>query len=404
MAVVVDKIKHLCGKLLRYAKVLVSNSPADNFRYLKWRLSRSKAVTIRCKGSDKWAYVSYIPEALLRRDTKYINGHQACREMRVMASVLHKAGYNIVVQSYLASHVIRRKFDLVLGLQPNFNIQKRLNPEAVDIYLATGAYLRYANSAVESRTASFNAKYGTDILPRRLTHFVDEPSETAGRILQIGSKYTIETYAEDIRPKITLIDQSSTLLHEPSIADRLDCFDSNKFLWIGSGGTILKGVDLVLEYFLEHPEYEIDMVGPVEEDVKAVFESRLRHNPQIRFHGFVDTNSEKFKRITRDTSFLIYPSCTEGGPPGAVNVAMKMGLVPILSKVASPDYIDTLGYRLDDLSADAVARGVEWSQGLSRDKIKELMRANHEYARRWSLENFEREFADYMAKVTGLNP
>ena len=52
MAVVVDKIKHLCGKLLRYAKVLVSNSPADNFRYLKWRLSRSKAVTIRCKGSD----------------------------------------------------------------------------------------------------------------------------------------------------------------------------------------------------------------------------------------------------------------------------------------------------------------------------------------------------------------
>ncbi len=100
---------------------------------------------------------------------------------------------------------------------------------------------------------------------------------------------------------------------------------------------------------------------------------------------------------------MIYPSCTEGGP-GAVNVAMKMGLVPILSKVASPDDIDTLGYRLDDLSADAVARGVEWSQGLSRDKIKELMRANHEYARRWSLENFEREFADYMAKVTGLNP
>jgi len=296
--------------------------------------------------------------------------------------------------------MLRRKFDVVLGLQPNFNIQKALNPDAVDIYLATGAYLPYADRAIIDRTKAFNAKYGTDIPPRRLVSLADDPSEIASRILQIGSKYTIETYPENIRSKITLINQSSTLVNEPHIEDRLECFDSKKFLWIGSGGTILKGVDLVLEYFLDHPEYEVDIVGPIEDDVKAVFEERLRRNPQIRFHGFIDTNSEKFMQITRGTTFMIYPSCTEGAP-GAVNVAMKIGLIPILSRVASFDDIDILGYRLDDISTEAIARGVEWSQGLSQERIRELMHANREYARRWSLESFEKEFYDYIVKECG---
>ncbi len=391
--------KSLYIRLFRYVKIWSACSPVDNFRYLRWRLSKSKTVTIRCKGSDKWAYVSYIPEALLRKDEKYINGHQARREMRVMVSVLHCAGYNVVVQSYNTGSVVRRRFDVVLGLQPNFNIQKKLNPDAVDIYLATGAYLPYADRAIIDRTKAFNAKYGTEIPPRRSVALADDPSEITNRILQIGSKYTVETYPEDIRSKITLINQSSTLVNEPHIEDRLECFNNKKFLWIGSGGTILKGVDLVLEYFLYHPEYEIDIVGPIETDVKDVFEECLRHNPQIRFHGFVDTNSQRFRDIVHDTAFIIYPSCTEGGAPGAVNVAMKLGIIPILSRVASPDGIDTLGYCLDGLSPEAIARGVEWSQGLSRERIRELMRANHEYARRWSLDNFEREFADYIDSV-----
>ena len=154
----------------------------------------------------------------------------------------------------------------------------------------------------------------------------------------------------------------------------------------------------MIESFLNNPDVEIDIVGPIEEDVIKVFEERLSKVNNIRFHGFVDTNSEKFSEITKDTSFLLYPSCTEGAP-GAVNVAMKMGIIPIVSRVAAPDDIKTLGFLLDNLTQESINKALEWIKRLSNSEIQNLITRNHEYAKIWTLDNFGKEFSQYLQEL-----
>lgn len=53
---------------------------------------------------------------------------------------------------------------------------------------------------------------------------------------------------------------------------------------------------------LNHSELEIDLVDPIKEAVKAAFGQRLQTSPNIRFHGFVDVNSDKFLKIVEKKS------------------------------------------------------------------------------------------------------
>ncbi|RXE61349.1 glycosyltransferase [Muribaculaceae bacterium Isolate-004 (NCI)] len=368
-------------------------------RFIFFRLRKSKVITVRRRGNKKWAYIAYIPEALVREDIAYLNGHQNRREMKMIAECFLDNGYNIVVHDYQdKSSAPDHTYDVVFGLEPNFTICARQHPLATKVYYGTGAYSKYANAAVIGRTDEFNRKHGVAIQPRRLAPD-DDCAEICDKILQIGSRNTIETYPEHLRQKIMLIDQSSNFLR--SDLSRLDVPMRNKFIWLGSSGSILKGVDLVIEAFMSHPELEIDLVGPIEEDVKAVYEHRLAKSPNIRFHGFVDINSDKFLQIIRGTSFLIYPSVTEGGAPGAVIACMKLGIVPIVSKVASSDNCDNLGFVFENVSLESVEAALTWCKRLQNGEIYRLGSENIKESTKYTIENFRTQFNNYVRQWNG---
>lgn len=232
------------------------------------------------------------------------------------------------------------------------------------------------------------------LAPRRLA-MDDGSAGMSDCILQIGTANTIETYPEAIQPKIRLIHQSSNLLSNDF---RRTGFKKTKFLWLGSSGSILKGVDLVIEAFLRHPELEIDIVGPVENEVKAVYAKQLHNASNIRFHGYVDVNSHRFMNIVSDTAFLIYPSVTEGFP-GAVIAGMKLGLVPLVSKIAAPECIESFGYQLNDISLHSIEQALQWSQNLSENQIKERSDAVVQYSTLFSIERFGQEFNRFLDDI-----
>jgi glycosyltransferase involved in cell wall biosynthesis len=371
-------------------------SAKDAWRLLRFRLSGGNMITMRRKQNARWAYISYIPEAIVRNDPEFLNFHQNTREMKVIADCFLNHGFNIVVQHYQSKIVPPpHEYDIIFGLEPNFVLCAEKHPDAKTVYYATGAYVGYANRSIVQRTSQFNSRYGTDIPPRRLA--MDDGS--AGKsdcILQIGTANTIETYPEAIQPKIRLIHQSSNLLSNDF---RRTGFKKTKFLWLGSSGSILKGVDLVIEAFLRHPELEIDIVGPVENEVKAVYARQLHNTSNIRFHGYVDVNSHRFMNIVSDTAFLIYPSVTEGGFPGAVIAGMKLGLVPLVSKIAAPECIESCGYQLNDISLHSIEQALQWSQNLSENQIKERSDAVVQYSTLFSIERFGQEFNRFLDDI-----
>ena len=67
-------------------------------------------------------------------------------------------------------------------------------------------------------------------------------------------------------------------------------------------------------------------------------------SPNIKLWGFMDINSDELTAIIDRCNFLIYPSGSEGGCPGAVINSMKKGLIPIVTPWAAFDGIEEYGF------------------------------------------------------------
>lgn len=373
----------------------------DLFLILKYYLSNNKKYTYHKGGNVKWAYISYLPEPFYRkRDCAYLNTHQNKRESIILGEVLAELGYNFVVEQFnTTGGDCSRNYDLVFGHEPNFVKMAQKNPAAIKIYYSTGANWKYQNDIIEKRTKEFSASHRIHVSLQRLvtphdSYFI------ADYILQIGSDYTLETFPEEIRKKVTLINQSSNLTGTFSLETKLKLVQLNHYLWIGGGGSILKGLDLVVDYFVKHEDLTLHIVGTIDADVNDYYSDLLKNSPNIIVHGFLDINSLEFTSIAYKAAFNIYPSGSEGGVPGSVIATMKFGVIPLTYRYASPSEIDMLGYQIKSLDAAGVEEAIFWSRRLSYPQFGILAEKNMEYSSaKWTIASFKSEFKNFVKNI-----
>ncbi|MCM1108392.1 MAG: glycosyltransferase [Clostridium sp.] len=361
----------------------------------KKRLAASVFVS-EVDSAAPYVLISYIPYALYLTDETALLGHQNMREQRVMVDVLNEMGYNVYVSDY-RNDTLPEGLNCcaVFGIAPLFEKAATAYPHALKIYYGCTAYWQHQERMTRKRVDAFNARYGLRVAYQRMP-VPTQAEEMADRILQIGSRITIETYPGHLRSKITLIHQSTTV---DNICVEAPNSQRRDFIWFGSGGSILKGADLLIDYFLTRPDLTLHVVGgPLEKDVLSVYTGRL--TPNIRLYGWMDVKSEAFREIVERSAFTIYPSCSEGGCPGGVLSMMKLGVIPIVSRYAAFDGIECYGFTLDELTLDAVARGVEWAESLSDEERDSRSRAGARYvADTYNLSVYEREFRQYFQSV-----
>lgn len=348
-----------------------------------------------------WVYISYIPEFIYRQhNLPVMNRHQAHREMVVIVQVFKKLGYNIYVSNYNnVDKLPSINPSIIFGLEPSFEAACEKWPNALKIYYATGAYFKHQNSMIYKRTDEFNRKYNADYPYQRLVSESDR-CEIADYIFQIGSKFTIETYPHHLQKRIRIIRQSNTLVNIPDI----DKDYSNKidYLWLGSSGTILKGLDLVIAYFKKHPLKTLHVVGGVDEKFEKIL--AVNECSNIKLYGFLNTSSETFIEIVKKSNFLVYPSCTEGGCPGAVINSMCYGLIPIVTPWAACNDIEKIGFLLENLDEESIVKAIDWTNSLSVDNIKELSSKCKEYVKHnYNLRVFESDMYESIKSVIAKN-
>lgn len=379
-------------KIKSFLSILCNYSFTELVALAIFKISPQKRYVYRRKKNTKWAYISYLPEVFFRQhDDVYLNTHQNKRESLVIGQIFAKYGFNFVVESFDTPSTDNRQYDVIFGLEPNFCDIAVKNMDALKIYYATGAYYKHQNLMVKMRTDAFNNKHSCHVPYYRKAN-ENNASELADFIFQIGTKYTIETYPDEIKPKILLITQSSNLYKKISIEKKLGLCKRNEFIWLAGGGSLLKGLDLVLDYFCRHNEYILHVIGNLNKEVNEYYQEKLCHNRNILFYGFMDLNSDTFINLAERVAFGFFPSASEGGSPGAMIASMKCGIIPICSRYAAFDDIDKLGFMLDDLTVDAIAASVQWTAQLEFGKILNLVTGNYNYAAKWSLENFAVQF------------
>ena len=371
-------------QLLRQVYIRLFRNPPKNYYISK--VSRKAP----------WVYIAYISEVFYHlHDESILTLHQNMKEAIEMVNVFNEMGYNVYVQSYLSRDKIPRiNPQIIIGHEPNMARASMLYPNAWKIYYATGSYGAHQNHQIKKMTDYVNQKYDSQIPYRRLVDdSIFESYKLADDILMIGSKYSQDTFPDKLIGKITRIHQSTQLL---KVEKEIQYARPNEFFFMGSSGNLLKGIPLLLEYFSEHKELTLNIVGPIEEDVERALRRMMTNN--IVFHGWLNVNSAEMAEIVSRCNFIVYPSGSEGGMPGAVLNSMKFGLIPIVTKWAAFDEIEDYGYLMNEWSTESIHQGIAWAMSMSAEMVLNYKIKCAEYVNQtYTLATYKKELSAFFS-------
>lgn len=288
------------------------------------------------------ALICYVPRShrggsIKRREPS----HQNIRSGRVLAGVLDSRGYVVDVCHYNSS-APRPPYDLIIGLEPGLlNAMKQSGPDAVTIYLATGAHHEVQNAAELDRLRRLEARRGASLCPRRLVA-AHSAAEAADIVACVGGSWTQQSYVERGCPTVLRVHEPAIL---PSRSDSVVARQSliPGILWMGSSGLVHKGLDLVLEAFAGRDDVILHVVGSLarEPDFTSEYRAELAAE-NVRVYGWLEIGGAQFRSVVDNCTAIVFPSCSEAAA-GSVLTAMSQGLIPIVTRETGLDLPSGLG-------------------------------------------------------------
>jgi glycosyltransferase involved in cell wall biosynthesis len=324
------------------------------------------------------ALLSYLTCPFVRPDEiRHFSNRWECLQM---AQTFLDFGLGVDVIDWFDQRFIpNREYRFLVDIGCNMpRLAPLMGDDCVKLMHATGKHWLFQNSAELIRLSELWQRRGVVLEPRRQvgTGFAVEQADC---ITVLGNQMTADTFAYAGKP-VYRIPLSSAA--EFPWDDSKDFSQARRcFLWLGSGGMVHKGLDLVLEAFAEMPELELYVCGPVrgEPDFEHLYRRELYDSPNIHTLGFVDVSTPEFAAIARNVSAMVYPSCSEGSA-GSVIVGLHAGLTPIISRETGIDVQD-FGVELRYNSVDAIRHAAYIHSNRSPAEVRQLSRAAWQRAR-----------------------
>lgn len=356
------------------------------------------------KSNGETVLLSYIthPFRVNDDDPSYYS-HTNTWECKQIANTWVKYGYNVDIIDWDNPFFIPKKeYSVFIDIHSNMErLAPLLGKSCKKILHITGAHWRFQNDAELKRLADLKTRRGIQLKPHRQV----APSlgiEYADCATILGNEFTQGTFAYANKPLYPI--PLSTTVQYPFIEKNFDKIQKN-FLWLGGSGMVHKGLDLVLDTFSKLPEYNLTICGPVnqEPDFEKDYFKELYQKSNIRTVGFIDVRSVQFREIVKDTSFLIYPSCSEGGG-GSVITCMHAGLIPIISYESSVE-VEDFGILLEKSSIDEITNSVKMISQTSAEKLHQMSKKAWRYAQtHHTREVFEASYDSFVRKMIWEKP
>jgi len=330
-------------------------------------------------------------------------GHTNAYECVEIANSYLELGYSVEIIDYNNKNYIPSK-DTEVAIDIHSNLERwapLLPKDCIKVLHATGAHWLTGNAAEFTRLRGVYERRGVSLKPYRQM----EPSkaiETCDLASIIGNVWTMGTFSYAKKP-LHRVRLSSAYLYD---WDRSRNFESSRrsFVWLGSYGMVLKGLDLVLEAFAKMPDYFLTICGRPEKepDFYNEYKKELLELPNIKHVGWMDLHSQEFNEIRRTHAGVIYPSSYEGCA-GSVVHCVHAGLVPILTEETGFD-LGHFGNRVEGGTVDAVCKAVREFATTVPSTIEQKARAAWEFARNeHTQERFSREYRHLAKKISEMN-
>ena len=370
------------------------------FRLPAFLAPRSERVSLpaRTARSRGKVVLSYLTAPFLEKSgSAGPRGHTNWQEARVMAETWREAGYTVEVVSSSDSRYVPPD-DAFALIDIHSNLERwQGHPAPVKVLHATGAHWLTQNRAEWERLEALRDRRGVSLQPRRMAS-PSRGAESATVITYLGNDFTAESFQFAQKP-LRRIPLSSA--YEFSFPEHKNWESARrKFLWLGSFGMVHKGLDLVLEAFLDNPDLHLTICGRPEKeaDFFEAYRRELTTLPNIHLVGWTDPASPEFETLRHTHGFCVYPSCSEGGG-GSLIHCMHAGLVPLATREASVD-LGTAGRLIPRGTVAEVARSVREAATLSSTELQNRseqtwrrMRESH------TLEIFRKHYSAFVQEM-----
>lgn len=352
-----------------------------------------KVIRLRPAGPSRGnVLISYTTLPFLFPET--IDGHTNRWECKCMAETFIELGFNVdIIDHTNKSFIPRKKYKYFIDVQDNI---KKLSPflgkNCIKIFHITAAHWLFQNTAEYKRLLEIKERRKAALTPRRTV----EPSyniECADLATLLGNDFTANTYRYAGK-KIYRIPISTTHTFPSSENKDFEKIKRN-FVWIGGSGMAHKGLDLVLEAFNDLPEFSLMVLGKLDPDFGETYKKELFNTPNIKYAGWINPGSDKFKDITDNAVGMIYPSSSEGGG-GSVILAMHACLIPIISYESSVD-VENFGIILKENTINEIKKQVHFISSLSIEELKRRSTDAWKYANEnHTREKFSKEYKNFV--------
>jgi glycosyltransferase involved in cell wall biosynthesis len=362
----------------------------------------ARVVTLEPAGEARGRVLfSYILEPfLLAPGVEMPRWHTNYWESWAMARTFVEAGYRVDCISWTdAAFQPTASYDVLVDVRLNLErLAPLVGPRAVKVFHIDTAHHQFHNTAQEARHERLRQERGLE-LPAEKRMPENRGIEVCDCATILGNAFTAGTYAFAGKP-----------LHRVPLSNsRLEAWPEGKdfsavrrrFLWLGSGGLVHKGLDLVLEAFAGLPDFELVVCGPVrrERAFEKAFFRELYQTPNIHTEGWVDVEGERFRALTRSCLGIVYPSCSEGGG-GSVISSMHFGLIPVVTREASVDVTSARGVVLEEATVAAIQRAVKELAARPAAELEALAREAWTFVRgHHSREVFRSEYARFVQRL-----
>jgi glycosyltransferase involved in cell wall biosynthesis len=170
----------------------------------------------------------------------------------------------------------------------------------------------------------------------------------------LGNAFTLSTFPEHLRAKITLLPVTASRLTQIKAPTEF-VPKEREFLWFFGGGAVHKGLDRVLEAFARNPGVRLNVIGNLaaEPDFVDAYHHELTELANIRWHGYLDPGSREFWAITARCAAFVAPSCSEAISTAAATM-LQLGLFPIVSRETGISLPVDAGIYLQSSSVDEI--------------------------------------------------
>lgn len=324
------------------------------------------------KNYDKKVLVSYIvlPFTLGVKTT-----HTNTLECLTACEIFDKLEYNVDVIDYDSKlmGIDYKQYDLIYGfgisVEESFNVGNAVKR----VVYGTGCDTVYSNTASLARVKSFYEKHNilclssarlAELTWRRQIVFSD-------MVIALGNNFVKKTYQDQTNSRVESLNLFFRGDEKINLISKKYSIAKKKFIWWGSAGAIHKGLDLLLEVFSKRKDIELYICGyRPEYPFHDYFLRLIAENDNIHDLGFVMINSAQYFQLLNECAATVYPSISEGGAPGIVQLSCVGGIVPIVPKNIGLD-VPFLDLIIDSFDACSIENAIDTFLGYDNEYIRE---------------------------------